>query len=250
MKKKKKHNKAFTLIELLVVIAIIAIMMSILLPSLNKCKELGKRVSCQSNLKQIMIGWSLYFMEYDDTFPRKLNINHDFGGWEGTGGGEQERLLNSYLNLESVIKEENQKTVFYCPGDRGGVLGRPESQRAYNYFGNSYQTNIFMVGSTLLPAVNELNIALNEKYQQYDTLKLSHINVPHYKLLFLGDNNWLDQIDSNVPHGKDWHTKESYFNMSFLDGHVDFVSIPEGAFYNGSYTTIPFLRLTSLVNTN
>lgn len=236
----KRPDYGFTLIELLVVIALIALMLSILLPSLGTCKELTKRISCQSNIRQIMVGWALYLIENEDVFPRRTNINHDFGGWEGAGGGSQTRLLNSYLNLEPVIKEEKPKTVFCCPADRGGVLGRPELQRAYNHFGNSYQTNLFMIGPTQLPAVNEVNVALNEKYQQYDALKLSHIDVPHYKLVFLGDNNWLDQIDSTVPPGKDWHKKESCFNLSFLDGHVDFICISKDTYCNENYTTIPF----------
>ena len=50
-----KENKGFTLIELLVVIAIIAVLMGILMPTLKRAREQGKRMVCQSNLKQLAL---------------------------------------------------------------------------------------------------------------------------------------------------------------------------------------------------
>src|SRR4030042_495760 len=60
-----KKLKAFTLIELLVVIAIIAILMAILMPSLNRVREQGKRAVCTSNLKQLALAWIMYADEND-----------------------------------------------------------------------------------------------------------------------------------------------------------------------------------------
>ncbi len=55
-----KTHKAFTLIELLVVIAIIALLMAILLPSLNRAREQAKRALCLSDLKQLTACWIMY----------------------------------------------------------------------------------------------------------------------------------------------------------------------------------------------
>lgn len=56
----KRKLKAFTLIELLVVIAIIALLISILLPSLSRARELSKRLVCASNIKGVGTSAKIY----------------------------------------------------------------------------------------------------------------------------------------------------------------------------------------------
>jgi len=53
-------RRGFTLIELLVVIAIIALLMAILMPALNRARELGRRSVCMGNLKQLALAWVMY----------------------------------------------------------------------------------------------------------------------------------------------------------------------------------------------
>jgi prepilin-type N-terminal cleavage/methylation domain-containing protein/prepilin-type processing-associated H-X9-DG protein len=57
---------AFTLIELLVVVAIIAILMAILMPTLNRAREQGRRAACLSYLKSLTLCWIMYADENDD----------------------------------------------------------------------------------------------------------------------------------------------------------------------------------------
>lgn len=53
-------QRGFTLVELLVVIAIIALLMAILMPALNRARELGRRSVCLGNLKQLALAWIMY----------------------------------------------------------------------------------------------------------------------------------------------------------------------------------------------
>jgi len=65
-----RRQCAFTLIELLVVIAIIALLMAILLPSLNRAKESARTVVCASNLRQLGTTFHLYAADNQGSIPR------------------------------------------------------------------------------------------------------------------------------------------------------------------------------------
>lgn len=62
---KTRTSKAFTLVELLVVIGIIALLISILLPALNKARRSANTIVCSSNLHQILQGMLMYASQYD-----------------------------------------------------------------------------------------------------------------------------------------------------------------------------------------
>jgi len=66
-----KRKNGFTLIELLVVVAIIAVLISILLPSLNKARYSAKQAVCASQLRQIGVTTVEYANDYRDMFPQK-----------------------------------------------------------------------------------------------------------------------------------------------------------------------------------
>ena len=80
----RKRSIGFTLIELLVVIAIIAILAAILFPVFAKAREKARQASCQSNMKQLGLGFIQYIQDNDEKYPTATmgtNPNPFGHGW-------------------------------------------------------------------------------------------------------------------------------------------------------------------------
>jgi prepilin-type N-terminal cleavage/methylation domain-containing protein/prepilin-type processing-associated H-X9-DG protein len=88
------NRRAFTLIELLVVISIIALLMAILMPTLQKVRRQAKHVMCRSNLKQWGLVWAMYTEDNSGNFPPYL------------GNTWMRQLTEYYSNMNALL---------YCP---------------------------------------------------------------------------------------------------------------------------------------
>src|SRR5690348_18504860 len=66
---RRKGSSAFTLIELLVVVGIIAVLISVLLPSLNRARKQAQAVNCLSNLRQFGNANQMFLNDNKQTMP-------------------------------------------------------------------------------------------------------------------------------------------------------------------------------------
>jgi prepilin-type N-terminal cleavage/methylation domain-containing protein len=67
--RKKSSSRGFTLVELLVVIGIIAVLISMLLPALNRVRDQANRIKCMNNLRNVMHGITMYTSENKGIMP-------------------------------------------------------------------------------------------------------------------------------------------------------------------------------------
>ena len=103
----ENRRRAFTLIELLVVIAIIALLAAILFPVFARARENARKSSCQSNLKQITLGWLQYTQDYDETA-----IPYSSSGGSGGRHVNWRYVMQPYLKSTQIVK---------CPSSPGNI---------------------------------------------------------------------------------------------------------------------------------
>jgi len=125
-------SSGFTLIELLVVIAIITLLVAILIPMVNRAREMGQRAVCLSNLKQLTLAWNLYADENDgwlvngSAFHRRSRGHKRvLNGWVGRAllprrEEVPENRLYLYENKGALWPYIRDIDIYRCPRGRAG----------------------------------------------------------------------------------------------------------------------------------
>ncbi|MCK4658640.1 MAG: prepilin-type N-terminal cleavage/methylation domain-containing protein [Phycisphaerae bacterium] len=245
-----RRSTAFTLVELLVVISIIVILISISLPSLRQARDHAKVIACQSNLRQIMVGFFGYTADHGDVVP--LAMGHELGGQKGLmdlkdndwspavmfGGGlpAEERLLNPYVG--------NVHELFRCPCDKGEPIywvenpRYPPSLTAYELYGTSY---FYVSGynrgiGVLMPMGLAKLVGLDFCYGSFvdkplpngKPLQVTLFPSPSKKVV-IGDLPIHRAMPSIAAHPKaHWHRRKTnhvWANAAFLDGHAELLRV-------------------------
>ncbi|MCC7290488.1 MAG: prepilin-type N-terminal cleavage/methylation domain-containing protein [Phycisphaerales bacterium] len=138
------RRRGFTLIELLVVIAIIALLISILLPSLKNAREQAKLAKCRANVRAISQTFAMYF-DQERFFPISFSDTNGDGNpegwctwsWGGWGGANRTYWKNYSGGVFYVPTEKRPLSTFIVGGPTAmtpespgtdGTWGTPDDQ--------------------------------------------------------------------------------------------------------------------------
>lgn len=213
-----KTNKGFTLIELLVVIAIIALLLSVVLPSLNRVKEYSRRTICATNMRSLATLVTLYAQGNDDYIPPLTDRyplgNANYDDQKSNHYDRWFRILEdptptwSYWNLGLLYKAGLADTgeIFFCPS-------RLAEYKYEDYSVPGWPTDqpIGSTGIRIPYAYNPVCKSLTDRHRRFS--KLGQFTVGGGPLI-------VDLLSTKEPtHVRGW-------NVAQKDASVDFVIDP------------------------
>lgn len=173
-----KMKKGFTLIELLVVIAIIALLLAIIMPALGSVKEVALRLICRNNVRQQVIGTTLYSEENNSYVPNIVSS----GTWFWDISFWSTKQIAHYGGFENEIG------VFACPGNKE----KKEGDARW------WQFSWVMTGSSPAgPIANiQTKIGVMDESVLSDSQMKSYYRVGAYLYMF---DRYDDRGDSSLP---------------------------------------------------
>jgi len=122
---RKFTPRAFTLVELLVVIGIIAVLIAVLLPTLQRARAQAQQTACLSNLRQLGTIVQIYAVDYKDQIPIGYSNGQPWTGYYGCQSWATFPVLGR-LWAGGYLKAPQ---TFYCPSqtDNQFVFNRPNN---------------------------------------------------------------------------------------------------------------------------
>jgi len=162
-----RQLSGFTLIELLVVVAIIGILAAILFPVFGRVREKARSASCQSNLKQIGLGVTMYIQDWDH-YPRGLDAGDKYTPGIWADDPDAVNLATTPMIQEVLMPYLKSSQVWGCPSDIGyefdDITSQPFDTRpsSYQKYGLSYayrtRLTFWNLNDGALPRASETNV--------------------------------------------------------------------------------------------
>ena len=132
MSRTRTPRAGFTLVELLVVIAIVALLIAILLPTLNKARVLSNRVKCSSNQRQLAAAMVMYANDFDGKLPfcncyqieiirALLGKGYRSDGW--LYSADTGSLLPEHVEACGLWRYLRTQGIYRCPADEAPFDG-------------------------------------------------------------------------------------------------------------------------------
>jgi prepilin-type N-terminal cleavage/methylation domain-containing protein/prepilin-type processing-associated H-X9-DG protein len=202
------HRPAFTLIELLVVIAIIAVLMAILMPSLNRAREQGKRIACLNNLGQLMKGWILYADDNDDRIVAANPQDPQHRGWVqySTNATTMEARMEG-IRTGRLYRYCPEVKLYKCPT---GVRGEAVTYAIVDAMnGNDHKTLADPVPQELMVY---RRLQIKRPGERIVFLDEGHLSSNSWTVWYTQER-WWDQITTRHGDGT---------NFALADGHAEY----------------------------
>jgi prepilin-type N-terminal cleavage/methylation domain-containing protein/prepilin-type processing-associated H-X9-DG protein len=238
-------RRGFTLVELLVVVGVIALLIGILLPTLNRAREAADSVKCLSNLRQLALANGMYVGQWNGwAVPGIMGTpGADRAIWQNNNGWRRNINLPEAEPTTKEVVSSQAPDGLLCPA---AVLSRDRGRLS-----NSYGYNIRHVNYVPKPLIVTLPAASdwNSTTTDFAGIKANRVRNPAEKIQFIDamtpfvepqmSNHYvrIDQFQEYgqppgtvnatrviaLPayrHGRDQKSNNAKINIAFWDGHA------------------------------
>jgi len=218
-----KRSKGFTLVELLVVVGIIALLVTILMPTLGRAMELARRSICGANLNTIGKGMHIYIAEHE-RFPLRVNSAQGSSvdkepSWSTQSDDvwSDDLSAQAMQNMWLLIKAGSSEKAFQCASDKEWKERKKEGNKDLKKYGWVDRANY--------------SYGLHKPYQNTDdgdSNKAPLSSTPQGNFVIMSDKNvdgrvfWKSDSNCNKPANH----KDDGFNCLTYQGSVKFHKTP------------------------